>query len=276
MSEGGRLGTENETLDGRPSGLIEAILRISEDLELDNVLQEVADSARMLTGARYAALVTHDEEDEPQDLMISGLTERQTERVMAYPLGMEVLRYFGGLQRPLRTRDFMAHIEAAGFADFPLQIGAFVSMRVGARDKHVGNLFIGEKESGADFTLEDEETLRMFAAQAALAIANARRYGEEQRAKADLEALLNASSVGVLVFDALTRAVVKINRKRAVLSVTNPGRRVTPPVPSEWSSSGAWTGRSCRPTRSRSNGPYTPARPSAPRSWWSSVHPATR
>ena len=213
VSEGGRLGTENETLDGRPSGLIEAILRISEDLELDNVLQEVADSARMLTGARYAALVTHDEEDEPQDLMISGLTERQTERVMAYPLGMEVLRYFGGLQRPLRTRDFMAHIEAAGFADFPLQIGAFVSMRVGARDKHVGNLFIGEKESGADFTLEDEETLRMFAAQAALAIANARRYGEEQRAKADLEALLNASSVGVLVFDALTRAVVKINRE---------------------------------------------------------------
>ena len=41
----------------------------------------------------------------------------------------------------------------------------------------------------------------MFANQAAMAVTNARRYGEEQRAKADLEALVNTSPVGVLVFD---------------------------------------------------------------------------
>ena len=213
VSDGDRLAAENETLGGRISRLTEAILRISEDLELDTVLQEVADGARSLTGARYAALITHDEENEPQDLMISGLTDRQTEHVLAYPLGIEVFRYFGKLQKPLRTNDFMAHMEAAGFEGFPVQIRAFVSMRIRVRDKHVGNLFIGEKESGEDFTLEDEETLKMFTAQAAMAITNARRYGEEQRAKADLEALLNTSPVGVLVFDALTRAVVKINRE---------------------------------------------------------------
>ena len=37
----------------------------------------------------------------------------------------------------------------------------------------------------------------MFAAQAAVVIANARRYTEENRAKADLEALINTSPVGV-------------------------------------------------------------------------------
>ncbi|MCE2530209.1 MAG: PAS domain-containing protein [Acidimicrobiia bacterium] len=75
----------------------------------------------------------------------------------------------------------------------------------------MGNLHIGDDESGADFTVEDEETLKMFAAQAAMAIANARRYGEEQRAKADLEAFLNTSPVGVLVLDAHTRGLVSIN-----------------------------------------------------------------
>ncbi|MDE0369096.1 MAG: ATP-binding protein [bacterium] len=213
LTGGDRLGAESETLGSRLSRLTEAILRISEDLDLDTVLQEVVDGARSLTGARYAALITHDEEGEPQDVLISGLTDRQTEHVLAYPLGRDVFKYFGRLQKPLRTRDFIAHMEAAGFTDFPVRIGAFVSMQIRVRDKRVGNLHIGEKESGADFTVEDEDTLKMFAAQAAMAITNARRYGEEQRAKADLEALLNTSPVGVLVFDAQTRGVVKINRE---------------------------------------------------------------
>jgi len=193
--------------------MTEAILRISEDLDLDTVLQEAADSARLLTGARYAALITHDGDDEPQDLMISGLTDQQTERVLAYPFGRDVFRYIGGLREPLRTDDFIAHLEAAGYSDFPVPIGALLSTQIRVRDQHVGNLYIGEKESGGEFTVEDEETLRMFAAQAAMAITNARRYGDEQRAKADLEALLNTSPVGVVVFDALTRGVVRINRE---------------------------------------------------------------
>ena len=46
----------------------------------------------------------------------------------------------------------------------------------------------------------------MFASQAALVIANARRHRDEQRARADLETLVNTTPVGVLVFDAEARA----------------------------------------------------------------------
>ena len=48
-----------------------------------------------------------------------------------------------------------------------------------------------------EFTAEDEETLVMFASQAALVIANARRHRDEQRARADLETLVNTTPVGV-------------------------------------------------------------------------------
>ncbi|MYF84228.1 MAG: response regulator [Acidimicrobiia bacterium] len=205
--------TESETLGGRISRLTDAILRISEDLELDTVLQEVADGARLLTGARYTALTTHDESGKPQDVLISGLTDEETERILSYQLGTAIFGYLSLLRESLRTRDFIAHIEAVGFPDFPVKIGTFLSTQIRVRDRHVGNLYIGEKESGGEFTLEDEETLKMFAAQAAMAITNARRYGDEQRAKADLEALLNTSPVGVLVFDARTRGVVRINRE---------------------------------------------------------------
>ena len=42
----------------------------------------------------------------------------------------------------------------------------------------------------------------MFASQAGAAIANARKHRDEQRARADLEALIDTSPVGVVVFDA--------------------------------------------------------------------------
>ena len=208
-----RLVAENETLGGRLSRMTDAILRISEDLDLDTVLQEVVDSARLLTGAGFGALTTHDKSGKPQDVLISGMTDEKTERMMSYDLGMALFGYLSRLHEPLRTRDFIAHVEAAGFPDFPVKIGSFLSTQIRVRDRHVGSIYIGERESGGEFTLEDEETLKMFAAQAAMAITNARRYGEEQRAKADLEALLNTSPVGVLVLDTRSGNVVRINHE---------------------------------------------------------------
>ena len=64
-----------------------------------------------------------------------------------------------------------------------------------------------------EFTPEDEETLVMFASQAALVIANARRHRDEQRARADMETLVNTTPVGVLVFDAKTGGVTSVNRE---------------------------------------------------------------
>ncbi len=211
--EGDLLRAENETLRARLSRLTEAILRISEDLDLDTVLQEVADGARLLTGARYTALTTHNELGQPQDVLISGLTDEENARMLGYRFGPALFTHLSALREPLRERDFVTYTEVAGFPDFPVGIGRFLSTQIRIRDRHVGNIYIGDEETGGEFTLEDEQTLKMFATQAALAITNARRYGEEQRTKADLEALLNTSPVGVLVFDALTRKVLKTNHE---------------------------------------------------------------
>ena len=83
----------------------------------------------------------------------------------------------------------------------------------GCRGVHVGNFFLAEKEGGREFTSEDEEVLVLFASQAATAIANARTHRDEQRARADLEALVDTSPVGVVVFDARTGRPVSFNRE---------------------------------------------------------------
>ena len=81
------------------------------------------------------------------------------------------------------------------------------------RGVQVGNFFFGEKQNGPEFTAEDEEVLVLFASQAATAVANARTHRDEQRARADFEALIETSPVGVLVFDARSGRLVSINRE---------------------------------------------------------------
>ena len=93
------------------------------------------------------------------------------------------------------------------------------------RGTQVGNFYLAEKESGPEFTDEDEETLGMFVGQAALALANARQHRNEQRARADLEALIDTSPVGVVVFDTKLGQLVSLNREasRIVGDLLMPG-----------------------------------------------------
>ena len=64
---------ETAALRARISALSAASLRISASLDLEMVLNEVVESARALTGARYGAIATIDEAGTPQDFVTSGL-----------------------------------------------------------------------------------------------------------------------------------------------------------------------------------------------------------
>ena len=202
-----------ESLEARLSELVAAILRISEDLDVDVVLQEVVDGARSLTGARYGAITTLDDDREFQSLLVSGATADEQAEMRSYPLAWELFNHLTGLKKPLRTPDLVEHLATAGFKDFRPRIGAFIGAQIRVSDRHVGTIYIGDRERGEGFTRRDEEILQLFAKQATMAITNARRYDAEQRAKADLEALVDISPVGVLVFDERTRSPVTANRE---------------------------------------------------------------
>ena len=94
------------------------------------------------------------------------------------------------------------------------------------RGVHVGSFFLAGKKGEEEFTDEDEEILVMFAAQAATAVANARTHWAEQRARADLAALVETTPVGVVVFDAGTGHIVSLNREanRIVQTLCLPGQ----------------------------------------------------
>ena len=217
---------ENEALRARISALSAASLRISASLDLETVLNEVVESARALTGARLGAIATIDEAGAPQDFVTSGITEAEHRAIVEWTEGPRLFEYFRDLEGPLRIADVSAYVQALGFPTDLLPSKTFQGTPMRHRGVHVGNFYLAEKEGDEPFTDEDEEILVLFASQAATAIANARTYRAEQRARADLEALIETSPVGVVVFDVGTGRPVSLNReaRRIVESLRMPGR----------------------------------------------------
>ena len=125
------------------------------------------------------------------------------------------LAYVSHNPGPLRVDDLAAYARSLGLPELrpPTPISSMLAAPIRHQGERVGNIHLAKSEPGAEFSLADEETLVMFASQAALAIANARRYREEQRAKADLETLGNTSPVGVVVFAAGTGELLLINQE---------------------------------------------------------------
>ena len=205
-----------EAPKARHSGLAAAMLRIGASLDLETILKEVIESARALTGARYATIVTIDETGVPLDIVNSGFTEEQGRNMVEWPDGPKLFSFLRDLSEPLRIPDLSAYTRSLGFStDFMPSAASKTLQGTPMRHQgvHVGNFYLLDKESGGQFTDADEEVLLLFAAQAAAAIAHARAYRDERRTRADLEALIETSPVGVAVFDAASGSLISFNRE---------------------------------------------------------------
>ena len=203
-----------------------AVLRVSSSLDLVTVLQEVVDSARALTGARYGLIVTADRAASVEEFVTSGLAAGEKERLADWPDGPRLFAHFRDLAGPLRIPDLPAYVRALGFSADLMQSKMLQAAPMRHRGALVGLFFLGEKREGLEFTGDDEEVLMLFTAQAASVIANARAHRGERRARADLETLIETSPAGVVVFDGTSGDFLSLNReaRRIVKGLSMPGR----------------------------------------------------
>ncbi len=216
MNDAEHTGGKRLEREDRLARMGKASMRITETLDLDTVLQGVVDGARSLTGARQGILTVLDVDGQPPVLINSGLTPEEIQLRLDLPGGPELFEHLIGLAEPLRVADFSAYARDLGLPEIapPLgPVGPFLGSPIRHLGSRVGYIYLSGTAGDTEFTPEDEGVLLLFASQAALAIANARRYREEQRVRADLETLVDTSPVGVAVFDAGTGRLVSINRE---------------------------------------------------------------
>ena len=225
MKDLGELRRENRSLRDRFARLTGTVLRVNSSLDLDTVLREVVDSACTLIGSSQGVITTVDAGGGLADFVTSGLSAGEVEALVAWPEGPRLFEHLRDIEQPFRLADLPAYIESLGLPPGPWPTRTMQGAPMRHRGEHVGTFFVGDKENGEAFTPEDEEVLVLFASQAAAAIANARTHREVERARADLEALVETSPVGVVVFEAGSGRVASVNREahRIVENIRTPG-----------------------------------------------------
>jgi signal transduction histidine kinase len=191
-------------LDPRLLGVLDLARGLLTDLDLDVVLGRVLESARELSGARYAALgVTDDARTELDRFITVGLDEDTRQQIGELPRGRGVLGELITHPVALRLADVDAHPHSYGFPPGHPPMRTFLGVPILVGGVPFGNLYLTEKEGGGQFTEQDEVTIGLLAEFAGVAIDHARRYSGLEAQHAELRRTVDALDATMQIARAL-------------------------------------------------------------------------
>ncbi|MEI8104456.1 MAG: GAF domain-containing sensor histidine kinase [Actinomycetes bacterium] len=213
----------------RLRGLVETGIALNAELTLEGILRRLAETAVGLTGARYGALGVIDRAGTGLEQFITvGIDDEMKAQIGDLPHGRGILGILIQSPNALRLRDLSQDPRSVGFPPGHPPMGAFLGVSIMLRGAAFGNLYLTEKEGGEEFTDEDEEIVRLLAAQAAVAIENSRLYESSRSWSRQLEALNEISEALltepelVRLFEIASEKLCELLDARCVL-VANPG-----------------------------------------------------
>lgn len=169
--------SEAERIRQRFERLLSAGVAISSRHALNEVLQEVVDTARDVVGAKYAALgVLAEDGASLVQFVTSGMDDATRARIGDLPRGHGLLGAVITAARPIRSIDINTHPQRHGFPPHHPPMKSFLGVPVAVRKAVFGNLYLTEKIGAEEFSDEDEAIAVLLAAQAAVAVENARLH----------------------------------------------------------------------------------------------------
>jgi signal transduction histidine kinase len=161
--------------DAEVGKLLDAVLAVTEDLDLEVVLERVVAAACSLAGARYGALGVIAEDGEGLSQFVhTGLDAEAVARIGHLPEGRGLLGALVDDPRPLRLDRLADDPRSAGFPPGHPPMTGFLGAPIRVRDAVFGNIYLTDKLDGGSFDARDEELVIGLAAVAGAAIANAR------------------------------------------------------------------------------------------------------
>ena len=172
----------------RPARLSDAGRALVARLDLEGVLEILLEAARGLSGARYAALgILAEGKDEFDRFLTLGIDEATRSAIGELPRGGGVLGELIGAQAPLRLAELGSHPSSCGFPPGHPPMHSFLGVPIRIRGAAWGNLYLTEKEGGAEFDAGDEEAIVALAGWAAIAVENARLFEGLTRRRNEVE-----------------------------------------------------------------------------------------
>jgi signal transduction histidine kinase len=175
---GERRSYDQQAMDDALRAMSDAVLAIAAERRVDPVLQKLADAARDLASARYAAIGIPDGDGGFATFVTSGMSDAQYEALGELPRTHGMLGAMLETPEPYRTGNIQADPRFEGWPAAHPNMRSFLGVPIVARGEVIGAFYLTEKrgERNGGFTGDDEELIRTLAAHAAIAIENARLH----------------------------------------------------------------------------------------------------
>jgi signal transduction histidine kinase len=170
-----------QQLDPQLQALSEATQAVTSELSLEQVLQKIAQAARTLINAKFAALGVHDGHGHLSRFITAGLDMSQHPHIGPLPTGLGLLGFFLHRGESLIVKDLANHPASAGFPKHHPVMHSLLGVPIFSKGQLIGALYLTDKQDGSDFTEADQQLIEMLALHAAIAIENANLYEKTQR-----------------------------------------------------------------------------------------------
>ncbi len=161
--------------------LHQATLAIAELADLSNVLQRIVDVAQETIGADYVALGVPNSDGSLDAFIYAGIDDREADHITHHPQGLGLLGAIIRDKKVIRIDAIQDDSRSIGFPEGHPPMVPLLGVPIRAGDEILGNLYLTNKINGRSFTDFDQELVELLAAHAAVAIQNARLYGQVGR-----------------------------------------------------------------------------------------------
>ena len=159
--------------------LISASNTIVSDLDLSTVLTRIAEVARRLVGAEYAAMGVTAGDGHLEQFIHVGMADDVVAKIDHLPEGKGLLGALIEDPQPVRLQILADDQRSSGFPAEHPPMESFLGVPIRVRDEVYGNLYLTNQVDG-EFTADDEAIAEALAASAGIAIANARLFEESR------------------------------------------------------------------------------------------------
>ncbi|TDC82206.1 GAF domain-containing sensor histidine kinase [Actinomadura sp. 7K507] len=220
-TEDGGCGDQGATLHAVSS----AVLAVTRHLSVHEVLQVIVRAAAQLLDARYAALGVPDDEGSFAEFVVEGVSEEEWERIGPLPRQHGMLAAMLHGDTPKRLADIRKEPEFEGWPVAHPVLKDFLGVPILDGEDVLGIVFLANKRRPGGFTEDDEELLTLFAAHAAIAIANARLH-EHNR---ELTVVAERNRLARELHDAVAQKLFSLRltaRTASALAERDPARTV--------------------------------------------------
>jgi len=236
---------EAPSSEARIGALLDAVVAVSSNLDLADVLHRIVLAACELVDATYGALgVIGPSGEDLVEFVTYGASEDERAAIGDLPHGRGLLGLIIESPQPQRVADIGRHPESYGFPPNHPPMTSFLGAPVRIRDEVFGNLYLTDKRGATEFSVDDEAILVALASAAGIAIENARLYDRTMaqqhwvdiayRASSDLldgvkeEEVLTQVAARIVEFTGAASCFVGRTRDGAlvVAASTDPGRAV--------------------------------------------------